>query len=97
MNAVTECPPNLFTLYFLKPFVSLSEDKIQVVRMTWQKCLFSQFQKKGHLTNIPGLLAKLNEMNENIGNVAISKSDLSEESNSNNSCIKTFDVQDLDS
>ncbi|GAW80045.1 hypothetical protein, conserved [Plasmodium gonderi] len=59
---INMCPMNLFLLYFLKPFVNLSIDKIKVVRTTWDKCVFSQLRKKGHFLNSINIWGKRNEI-----------------------------------
>ncbi|KNC35898.1 hypothetical protein PFLG_00986, partial [Plasmodium falciparum RAJ116] len=52
ISLYSECPINLFLLYFLNPFINLSDDKIQVVRITWEMCVYSQLKKKGDFSNI---------------------------------------------
>ncbi|SCN45209.1 conserved Plasmodium protein, unknown function [Plasmodium malariae] len=93
---IHECPKNLFLLYFLKPFVILSDDKIKVVRITWETCVLSQFKKKRQLSNVSNVFEKLNEVYEKYGKAAVSKCNLADLSSSNNASIKTFDLHDLD-
>ncbi|CAD2099226.1 hypothetical protein YYG_02946 [Plasmodium vinckei petteri] len=96
-SIINECPKNLFLLYFLKPFMNLSDDKVHVVRMTWENCVCSQIQKRGYILSIPRVLEKLNNLHKenNINSIeAIIDYDVNKY---NSISIETFDLDDLDS
>ncbi|CRG99208.1 conserved Plasmodium protein, unknown function [Plasmodium relictum] len=95
---INECPINLFLLYFLNPFLKLSEDKIQVVRITWEKCVSSQIKKKGVFSNVTNVLEKLYRLYEKYEKTEVSKiCYLVDFNDSNNFSARTFDIHDLDS
>ncbi|CDU16783.1 conserved Plasmodium protein, unknown function [Plasmodium yoelii] len=92
---INECPKNLFLLYFLKPFLNLSDDKVHVVRMTWENCVVSQIQKRGYILSIPSILEKLNNFHEE-NNINCIGTNIDYDVNKYNSIsIETFDVDDL--
>ncbi|KJP86571.1 hypothetical protein AK88_03767 [Plasmodium fragile] len=96
---INECPENLFLLYFLKPFVNLSVDKIKVVRTTWDKCVISQLKKKGHFLNAINIWAQQKEMHAEQGTTTTDTENFpmpnKKDSDNDNALDKTFDVHDL--
>ncbi|EUD66139.1 hypothetical protein C922_03334 [Plasmodium inui San Antonio 1] len=94
---INECPSNLFLLYFLKPFVNLSVDKIKVVRTTWDKCVISQLKKKEHFLNAINILSKQKEMYAQQATTTVDKdnSPTPNEKDCDNVLDKTFDIHDL--
>ncbi|CRG97361.1 conserved Plasmodium protein, unknown function [Plasmodium gallinaceum] len=95
---INECPINLFLLYFLNPFLNLSEDKIQVVRITWEKCVSSQIKKKGVFSKVTNVLEKLYKLYEKYEKMEKSKiDDLVDFNDSHNFSVRVFDIHHLDS
>ncbi|ANQ07142.1 Uncharacterized protein PCOAH_00013590 [Plasmodium coatneyi] len=94
---INECPANLFLLYFLKPFLNLSVDKIKVVRTTWDKCVISQLKKKGHFLNTINIWGIQKEMHAQQGTTTVDKenSPTPNKGESDNVLDKTFDIHDL--
>ncbi|GAB65556.1 hypothetical protein PCYB_062880 [Plasmodium cynomolgi strain B] len=96
-GVINECPANLFLLYFLKPFVNLSVDKIKVVRTTWDKCVISQLKKKGHFLNAINIWGKQKEMQAQQETTTVDRENSStpKKKDSDHVLDKTFDIHDL--
>ncbi|SOV15220.1 conserved Plasmodium protein, unknown function [Plasmodium sp. gorilla clade G2] len=92
---ISECPINLFLLYFLNPFINLSDDKIQVVRITWEMCVYSQLKKKGDFSNIANVYNKLEEMYLKYGKTTVSKINPIKYNNPDSTFIVAFDLHHI--
>ncbi|SOV23073.1 conserved Plasmodium protein, unknown function [Plasmodium sp. DRC-Itaito] len=92
---ISECPINLFLLYFLNPFINLSDDKIQVVRITWEMCVYSQLKKKGDFSNIANVYNKLEEMYLKYGKTTASKINPIKYNNPDSTFIVAFDLHHI--
>ncbi|SPJ10755.1 conserved Plasmodium protein, unknown function [Plasmodium sp. DRC-Itaito] len=92
---ISECPINFFLLYFLNPFINLSDDKIQVVRITWEMCVYSQLKKKGDFSNIANVYKKLEEMYLKYGKTTVSKINPIKYNNPDSIFIVSFDLHHI--
>ncbi|KNG77329.1 hypothetical protein PFMG_03516 [Plasmodium falciparum IGH-CR14] len=95
ISLYSECPINLFLLYFLNPFINLSDDKIQVVRITWEMCVYSQLKKKGDFSNIANVYKKLEEMYLKYGKTTVSKINPIKYNNPDSIFIVSFDLHHI--